>query len=285
MSNVVYYSIMFASLRRFTQERVSIGIFLLDNDITLCKFSHQKLSALKRLFSKDEFNLINDTVSGIEEALQEKGEIVSANFQQLYKISDPDFSLGYLSYLSRYRNNLITYTEPKAIDISLNEENAIKLFETYVGILDQPEPNIIKETPIHILRTRYSDEIADHFIKGHTISNKEVPNLLVPVKVDLVGQNGIDVFVQSIDMTAQQSHIINEISTFFLLKETYKKNNVECQDFVLTNEPPKQLVKQYELWKQLKDSNAFNHVDISEGYKIIEYAEKFNVKPTFGEIG
>ncbi len=278
------YSIIFASLRKVTQEKVSLGLVLFDNDIVFCKFSHSKLNALKYLLKKEEFKVINDSITGIEKKMMQSSENLFFDSQQLFKVSDPSFSIDYINYLSRYKNNLIVYSEPKPIDIAATEESAIKLFTNLIGEEKLPETGNKKYTPIDDFKFRFSTQIRNHFISGHTITPDEVPNLLVPVKVDLVGKNGLDVFVQSIDMTSQQNHIINEISTFYLLKETYKKNKLDCQDFVLTQEPPKKLKRQHTLWKQLKDSGEFNYVDISEGERIIEYAEKNDVRPIFGDI-
>ncbi|SEM57251.1 hypothetical protein SAMN04488505_10576 [Chitinophaga rupis] len=100
----------------------------------------------------------------------------------------------------------------------------------------------------------------------------------------MIGKNGIDVFVQSIEMTSNQNQIINEISTFYLLKDTYKRNKKECKDFILSQEPPKEYKKQHEIWNQPVESQQFNYVDVTESEKIIEYAEPHNVKSIFGSI-
>jgi hypothetical protein len=160
----------------------------------------------------------------------------------------------------------------------------LKLFSGLVGQEKLPEPTILKFKPIDNVLTRFHDQVYNHFISGHTVTSNEVPNLLVPVKVDLIGKNGLDVFVQSIDMTAQPTQIINEISTFLVLKETYKENNLKCQNFVLTQEPSQKLRKQHCLWAQLRNSSQFNYVDISESDRIIEYAETNDVRPVFGDI-
>ncbi|SFE64168.1 hypothetical protein SAMN05518672_108210 [Chitinophaga sp. CF118] len=279
-----HYSIIFASLRKVTQEKISLGLILFDDDIVYCKFSRKKLNALRHLLSKDDYKVIFDSISILEKKFSQSSKVVLHNSQQLFKVEDFSFSIDYISYLSRYKNNLVTYLLPKPISIEATEENTLKLFDNLIGAELPPEYGIKKLSPFDLLNERFDGRIQNHFIINHTITYRDVPGLLVPVKVDLIGKNGIDVFVQSIDMTSNQSQIINEISTFYLLKDTYKRNKKDCKNFILSQEPPKEYKKQHEIWNQLVDSDEFNYVDVTESEKIMEYAEINNVKPIFGSI-
>jgi len=280
-----YYSIIFASIRKATQEKISLGFILFNEDMVLCKFSYSKLAALKHFLSKDEFKIVNESINVLEKKVRASSEILHFNSHSLFKVSDSSFSVDYINYLSRYKNNLVTYLQPKKIDIEVSVENAMKLFDNLVGSgIDHETNQLVKKiSPIDYLKEKYDGKIQSHFLMNHTITFEDVPNLLVPVKVDLLGKNGIDVFVQSIDMTSAHNLVINEVSTFYLLKETYNKNKVKFKDFVLTQEPPKELKNQHSIWRQIKDSKEFNYVDVSESGKIMEYAEKYNVRPIFGK--
>jgi hypothetical protein len=277
-----HYSVLFASLRKVIQEKVSIGLLLFDGSAALCKFSYPKIKGLKHLMQKDEFKIVSESVTALEQKLRQNHLNEAKAASTLFTITDPEFSLDYISYLSRYKNNLITYSTPKPIDIEVKEENVLKLFANLVG---ESQELAVEErvTPLNKLQNIYGDKISAHFIQNHVVGMDEIPNLLVPVKVDLAGRNNVDVFVQSIDMTTGEAKIIQEISTFYLLKDTYKKNGKKMYDFVLSEEPPISLRKQYELWKHLANSNEFNYVDISEGNKILEYAETHDVRPVFGD--
>ena len=57
-----YYSIIFASIRKATQEKISLGFILFNEDMVLCKFSYSKLAALKHFLSKDEFKIVNEVL-------------------------------------------------------------------------------------------------------------------------------------------------------------------------------------------------------------------------------
>lgn len=278
-----HYSLLFATLRKVTQEKVSLGLLLFDGENALCRFSHSKIGGLRHLLPKEDYKVISDAVTILERKMRQTWNKSPLYSNLLFKIEDPEFSLDYVNYLSRYKNNLVTYSEPKPIDIEVTETNALKLFEKLVDAGNAEEVITKKPTPIRRLTLEYEEKIRRHFIANHTVTYEDLPNLLVPVKVDLVGKNGIDVFVQSIDMTAGQNQIINEISTFYLLKDTYKKNKFPLMDFVLSEEPPIELKRQHEIWSQLVESKEFNYVDISEGERIIIYAEQNQVRPVFGD--
>jgi hypothetical protein len=284
----LHYTIVFITPNPAIQEKIAVGLLLFNRNEVYYKFSPVKLQLVKNILGKDVFKLVQDGLKSLSAKVAgENNNYHLANGFRLFKHQDIaiDFTAEYINYLSRYKNNVISYTEPLAIAIEPSEEILIKLFNTFIGEAESDKSSVIRhERPIDRLKQNYHEQLTKHFIEDKTISYNEVKGLFVPVKVDLVGKNEKDVFVQSIFMEAKPDTIIQEISTFYLLKDTYKKNNSPMQDFVLAAEPPKEQKKQHELWKHLFESKEFNYVDVSEAEKIIEYAEEHNVKPVFGEV-
>lgn len=282
-----YYSIIYVTLRSATSERLSLGLLLFNNNDVYYKFSSSKLNAVKILIGKNAYKTVNDSLKTLGIKVDEDNSDYTKNSGfKIFKNHELDitFSNNYISYLSRYKNNLISYSEPKEIDVDVNSSSLSKLYHNFIGDLVDEKSVIYQENlhPLNTFKNCFQNKIENHFLESLTITYEHVPNLIVPVQVDFVGRNGIDVFVQTIDTSSQPGTMIKDVSTFYLLKETYKKNNTPLKDFLLSKEPPQQLKKQHDLWMHFYKSKEFNYVDISEANRIIEYAEENGVKPFFG---
>lgn len=284
----LHYTIVFITPNPAIQEKIAVGLLLFNKNEVYYKFSSARLQAVKNILGKDVYKLVLDGLKGLSSKVAaQNNNYHLANGFRLFKQQDVtiDFTAEYINYLSRYKNNAISYSEPATIAVEPSEEVLAKLFDTFIKDADTDKHTITRhKRPIDRLKENYHEQLTKHFIEDKTISYNEVKGLIVPVKVDLAGRNEKDVFVQSIFMEAKPDLIIQEIATFYLLKDTYKKNNIAMQDFVLAAEPPKEQKKQHDLWKHLFESKEFNYVDVSEAEKIIEYAETHNVLPEFGDM-
>ena len=273
-----YYSILFASLRKVTQEKLALGLLVFDRSAVYFKYSPKKISVLNNFLPKDEYQLIRQSIKSVKKEILSHSKTIQVENQELYLIDHSGFSMDYINYLSRYKNNLITYSEPKPIVLDVSPENVMKLYDSLIGI-DPESHSHAKLSPIEQLTIQYRGQIEDHFTVGYTVTSERVPALVVPIRVDLVGKNEIDVLVRTIDMSAGPEKISNEVATFYMLKEAYKKNNIKFKDFIIAEEPQHKLKNQYAIWRKLKESRDFTYLDFSEADKLREYAEEHNVRP------
>lgn len=110
------YSIIYAVIRQDIDERICIGIIIFDgNDITL-RYSDNKLKALKYLFPQGKYDFINRAVRGLP-------------------LNHTITSKKDIDYLSRYSNNLITFSPLQTIRLEPTEANKKWLFDNYVESL------------------------------------------------------------------------------------------------------------------------------------------------------
>jgi len=279
-SMATHYSILYASIRKVTQEKVSLGLLLFDEKKVYGLFSPKKLAGVKAFLSKEEFQLLHHSFDAIMNDIGTQNEPINIQNAELFKITHSAFSIDYINYLSRYKNNLITYSEPKQIELEASPENTLHLFEKLVGAPDERSLALTKRlSPIDQLTSRFDGKLQEHFNVHYILTTERVPNLVVPVKVDLIGRNGQDVFVRTIDTSGGPEKLANEISTFYVLTDTYRKNKVPFQDFLVAEEPDKKQKKQHNIWQQVRASRDFHYLDLSEAEKIMEYAIRYDVKP------
>jgi hypothetical protein len=277
------YSIVYISPNPGIYEKIALGLILFGNGKVYCRFSNYRLQIAKKFFDIDSYKMIADSVKSMTNKLNYDNDIYSIKIDQnlnFDEVNENSIS-KYIDYLSRYKNNLLLYSEPTSINLESNNNSFNKLYEKILSeINDVTESHKLHaESPIDIVKEKYGLAVNNHFALNRVIDSKKFKDLIVPVKVDLAGKNEIDVYVQSINMHTSANTIIQEIATFHMLKSIYKKNGVSMKDFVLTAEPPKDLIKQHELWSNIYKSNDFNYIDISEAQKIMDYAESHNVTP------
>lgn len=277
------YSILSVLIRPEIQEKISIGLLLFDSNEVFFSYSRKKLNASKYLLSGSSFKILKDILENIERKIEADNSNYSEKrgfkiFQN--KIFDNTFSSSYISYLSRYSNNVISFTNPKEIHLDINSGNFKKLYVKYVdGIIEYAE-TIARIRPVEVIKTQYGEKIKEHYDVQKEVTPDIVPNLINTVRVDFVGKNGIDVYAQTVDMEATPSTVTNHINAFVQLKSTYEENNVPVKDFIIAQEPEKnKFPKQHNIWEQLRSSNVLNYLDLSESEEIIRYAEENGVVP------
>ena len=115
------YSIIWGLIRLEISEQISLGIIYVDENKITVRYSEQKLQAMKLLISQASY-----------ETLQ----------KVLYSMAtdNPIKSVEEISYLSRYSNNLIGFSELKEIKLEATERNKEWLFRNYVSSETQTEP-------------------------------------------------------------------------------------------------------------------------------------------------
>src|SRR5690606_21732205 len=129
------YSILYVTLNTALNEKVSIGILMSDGKYDMFRHSTDKLLALKGIIEPERYNLIKGYLRSLENdinAVTDKTILFENEDLKKNWVSE-----GYISYLSRYSNNLIQFSEPKTIDIAFNTENFKRLFEKYIYAFDQ----------------------------------------------------------------------------------------------------------------------------------------------------
>jgi len=282
-----YYSILSVLIRPEIQEKISVGLLLFDKKKIFFNYSKNKLHAAKSLLQEDAYKLLKDSIRNIEnKAINENDLLGSRNSKQLVFNDEMllnSFSPDYISYLSRYNNNILSFTTPKKIDLSAEDKIFKKLFSKFIDVNEKIDSGIPKPKSIEIFKQQNKPRLVKHFNVDKEVSSTEIPNLIMPVKVDFLGRNEIPVYVQTIDLDRRLYDIENDVAVLLSLNSAFNQNKEKAKGFVIAQEPAPNDKKQHGIWNELRKSPLFEYVDISEGEKVIEYAQKHNVFPLIKE--
>lgn len=111
MENNLQYSIIYADIRPEIKERLSLGVLTIEQNKVKVYYSQKKLGIVKLLYTPKEYKAISS--------------IVRKELRELASVET-------LKYLTRYSNNLISFSPIQSIDKSQANINGEWLYRNYV---------------------------------------------------------------------------------------------------------------------------------------------------------
>lgn len=277
------YSILYITLNAALNEKVSVGIIMSNGNEHFFKFSNDKLSIFKSILEAEKYSLVKKYLLGIEKDLG----VDSHTKNKLFRNDEFRASWvteGYITYLSRYSNNIIQFSQPKSIDIEFSYNNFRRLFEKYIYKFDE-----LVEKPSNISIHAKVKEYLFPKIEGRvnlemTLTATNFENLFAPIEVDFLGMNCIPVTGQTIDFSKTHYYLENDITRFISLTKAIELDgNDKGKYYILGREPEKNSDKNHLLWEHIRDSDFLEFVDVDEVGIVEEYIEFNNVRPYFQE--
>ena len=276
------YSILYVNLNTTLNARVSIGVLVSNGSKNYFKFSSDKLSAFKGILNSERYGLVKSYLKSIDK------EIVSDNIVDSNKLFiKRDFkndwiNESYLVYLSRYSNNIIQFSEPKTIDVDLNDNTFKRIFEKYIFKFSN-DTNVEPEFNVYsIVKKQLFPKIQEKVNIEKTLTSDDFENLFAPIDIDFIGVNGIPVAGQTIDFEKSHYYLENDVTRFVSLTKAIElEGDSRGKYFVLGREPQKRVNKNHLLWEHIRDTEFLEFVDISEVGIIEDYIQKNNVRPFF----
>lgn len=111
MENNLQYSIIYADIRPEIKERLSLGVMTIEQNKVRVFYSQKKLGIVKLLYTPKEYKTISS--------------IVRKELRELTSVET-------LKYLTRYSNNLISFSPILSIDKTQTNINGEWLYKNYV---------------------------------------------------------------------------------------------------------------------------------------------------------
>jgi len=273
-----FYSILSINIRPEINERLSIGLLMICGEKVFFRHSTSKLSVIQKLISKDVYKATQNYLKLVETSVS-SNEALSSNKNVFhFKIEskyDRLFSEKYIEYLSRYNNNLISFSKPNFVDLEANEQIFRLLFNKFIDIEEASDQVVIRR--IDRFKKQYYPHVKSFFNIEQEINSTQYSGLFTPVKIDLMGKNDIEVFGQSIDFEKKVYSIECNIGNLLQLNRALPN----AKQFVIGYEPDKNLEINHRIWDNIRQSSEFEYVDVSEAEKITEYAINHGVTPLF----
>lgn len=277
-----YFTILSANIRPEIDEKVSLGLLLVSGKDVYFNYSKDKLNITKELMQEATFKYIKDVLKQVAAEVADKANIENkADMFEKGKVSvNPLFSLGYIEYLTKYSNGILNFSTPKIIERKADETLVKTLYKKYI---DETNKGVVIAQPnkIELARPTFYPKVQSQFNIEKKFTSKEIPNLPISLKIDMMGQNELPTYAQFIDLESKPYHIAHNFGIITTLNQVFEGKHV---GFVISSEPnKKQYPEQHNEWQQLRITKIAKYVDVSEIDSIKEYADKHNVKPLVEE--
>lgn len=279
-----FFSIVYLSLNASLKEKVSVGLLMSNGKETKFKFSETKISIVKQLLPKENYNILKAYFKSI------KAEIVKTNPDKESELNLREpipgtwISKEYFNYLHRYSNNLVKFSEARKIDIPLSDSAFNMLFSKYV--FEKEEENILekhRENILGIVKEKLYPRIKSSVNIDATVDPMDFKELISPVHINFLGKNGEIVSGQTIDFSKRYVDLERDLTKYISFTKAVDYDKGGGHYFLIGNEPPKQHNKNHAIWKHIFDSHIVDYVDINETDLIREYLETKGVQPYFDE--
>lgn len=274
-----FYTILSFNIKPEINERLSIALIMICGEKVFFRYSPYKLSIIQKLTNKETLKATQTYLKLIEEAVYSKKAFYSkADLLEIKAESKYDrlFSEQYIEYLSRYNNNLVSFTSPNFIELEGTDHLFDLLYYKFIGDFDNEKEQEQEQVKyIELLKKEFYPRVKPHFNIEKEITSTQFASLITSVKVDLMGKNEITVFGQSIDFEKKNNSIEYTVGNLLQIKRAFP----DAKQFVIGFEPNKNLEVNHRIWENIRQISDFDYVDISEVERITEYAIEHGVTP------
>lgn len=279
-----YYSIVYFTLNAALDEKVSIGLLMSDGKTHLFDFSTEKLNAINKIADYTKVSLAKAYLKSLTP------DKTDSERPSLFDMENEEwFSENSLDYLNRYSNNIIRFSTPKRIDVEFNPENFKKIFSSYIHELQMVTEDSLEINPQHAFISRVKEDLYPKIKKKVNLdiplSSIEIPNLLVPLTVSILGRNHHPVAGQLVDFNKRHDHLGNDINSFFAFSKILDyKDDKPGTYYIIGKEPDRKKSKNKTLWKEIRDSKFLKFIDADQTEEIAEDLDHYEVTPYFKNV-
>lgn len=269
-----FYSILSAVINPVSGEKISVGLLLSDGNRSLFDFSENRLSLLNSLIDKETRRFIRQYLKSVEAVLCK----IDINQDQLTILDEAGKNLmvnePYISYLSVYNQNVISFSKPVSIDVKVEEQIFTALFSKFID----DETNVKSHLKNHfqVIKSDFLPRIRNYYSIEKEITPDQFKQILLPVSIDLLGKNDKYVTGQFFDLEKSVYHIKNDWFDYNQVNKVIRSG----KKFVISAEPDKaKFPQQHYFWEELRKIKAHTFLDVSDLEEIEDYAKKHEVKP------
>lgn len=271
------YSIVYSPVSAVSQERINLGLLMIGNQGEgMFKYSNEKLTSVKPLFSVDGFKLLKSTLNALENQFHQETDSL---------LPRTEIKSELINYFSYYTNNLISFTSPKSIDLELSEAIFSRLFEKWIFKVRGNELKQAAISSIRGVKKNFIPRVHNRVNVDYKLEASAYDFVVFNLNIDLIGKNDKPVLTQFVDFEASQASLKNKINEFVsIIKPLEIKEGIEGKFFLVAEEPRKELLSQHLIWDHLKDSPLIKGLVLeiippSELELIEKYFEDHDVQP------
>jgi hypothetical protein len=283
-----FYSILYCPIRPVVDERLSIALLVKAENQVFFRYSQDKLKILKELLPLPAYRLLKTSLKSLSDFFNSPEALSKDLFGSNSRSERPFLNVEYFNYLNRYSNNLIHYSTPKGIDLSMNEEVFDNLYFKLIFEADAIQEK--KKLIVDRVHSKVNPKIKGHVNLDIELNSSQISNLVVPTPVWFIGKNEKEITGEVIDFNKPTHHLENDIREYLYLLQSLKEskaNKQYGQHFLVGNEPAKSNTVNHSIWNEVHQLSYVSYLSVKETDAIHTYVKEHNVTPflvTDGEV-
>ena len=276
-----FFSILYLPLSADFQEKISVGLFMFNEQVKIFKFSEEKLQLLKGFLSSQRYGHLKSYLTHLKNDIDP--EVNESELGLNFEHKTAWINASYFSYLNSYSKNLVYFSEPKHIDLNVTNDTFKLVFEEFIFQYSQEILGVKEQDILNEVKTKLYAKIEHNVNLNVTVRSKDFSELVTPVAVNFLGKNGVVVSGQTIDFSKRLYNLEHDLTSYisFTKAVDFKEKN-KGKYFLVGEEPSKkEHPKNHQTWKHVSESHLVEYVDLTETEKIEEYIFSHQVTPFF----
>jgi hypothetical protein len=254
-----------------TEERVYVGLLFLGSADGMFHLSENRLESLRVFYDRSTASMVRSVLRNFKKEWSEPNHLK----KQLGTMAD--WSPERLSYLNRYSNNLIHFSEVMNLSLPYT-------VETFKGLTKRffDEDKVITTKPRQSFKrivNQFFEPLANRLNLDYEfgLSDQHLPALTTEVKVKAAGRNEQPFISQDINFGNKNTTIFRHTAELQALHDAFRDVGEEAKIFVIGEEPDHNS-PQHDIWKRVHEVKFFDFVPLGEKERITEYITVHDVQ-------
>ena len=269
-----FFSIVSIQTNPISSEKLVMGVLAITENEIYFDYSKSKLGLLDKLAPTKIGigNMAKNALQQIKQKVTEANKALTKDQQQLV-FEKSIFSKDYISYLNKYNNGILHFTEPTSLPFDFTAEKFMQYYYNFVG------ETIAIETKKEIVT--FAKKIKPAFEKEGLDEKADLKftfdpftfnGILKETHIPLITKNGAISAIQIVDFSLGEQTVVHHLYETKIIKEALnvfaKKANTTVKKIKIAFEEPIQGTLQHDLFdlsiKNYEDDFDFITPDLLE---------------------
>lgn len=266
---MTWYTLISAVPSPGTNELIHLALYVRSGEDGMVYVSENRLKSLNAIMPPANAAAAKNIVRDMQRRWEK-----SVQVGKMMSFLD-DFNPERFIYLSKYSNNILSYSEPTEISLAYSNELNHNLITRFFN----ERPNAAKP-PRNRKFTSYAHRFFAQFQSkvnlNYDIKMEDLSTLVAPVKVDLIGRNERPYISQSIDFSSTIQTIAQKAKDLQALHHAFADIQEQPVIHILSEEPEKHS-ENHQIWQRVRDLKYLHIVPKAEDQMIADYIHEHGV--------
>jgi hypothetical protein len=269
-----FFSIISIQTNPISSEKVVMGVLAITENEIYFDYSKSKVALLDKLApTKIGIGIMaKNTLQQIKQKVDEANKTLTKDQTKLV-FEKSIFSKDYISYLNKYNNGILHFSEPASLPFDFTSEKFRQYYNNFVGEIAVAETKKEIVTFAKKIKPAFEKEGLDEKADlKFTFQPVNFSGILKETNIPLITKNGDICAIQTVDFSLGEQTVVHHLYETLIIQQALnvfgKKANTKVKKIKIAFEEPSQGTLQHDLFdlsiQNYKDDFDFITPDILE---------------------